>query len=183
MSSRLLSYQHQVSARVRAGAGTMHPGVRPHDAAAYTLTHAGRQLRIGPFVFWLSLGALAVMAAWTITTATYFAFREDVLTRLIARQADMQFGYEDRIADLRAQVDRISSRQLLDQEQYEQKLDQILRRQSALEARASALGGLGDVTGSTRPGGRGSETRSAPLKPSPISDKGVFLVPPDRNLP
>ena len=32
----------------------MHPGMRPHDAAAYTLTHAGRQLRIGPFVFWLA---------------------------------------------------------------------------------------------------------------------------------
>ena len=44
----------------------------------------------------------------------------------------MQSGYEDRIADLRAQVDRISSRQLLDQEQYEQKLDQIVRRQTTL---------------------------------------------------
>ena len=33
-------------------------------------------------------------------------------------------------------IDRISGRQLIDQEQYEQKLEQILRRQSALEARA-----------------------------------------------
>jgi hypothetical protein len=30
----------------------------------------------------------------------------------------MQFAYEDRIAELRAQVDRTTSRQLLDQEQY-----------------------------------------------------------------
>ena len=84
------------------------------------------------------------MALWTITTATYFAFREDVLTRLIARQAEMQFGYEDRIAELRAQVDRIASRQLLDQEQYEQKLDQALRRQAVLETRAATLNGLAD---------------------------------------
>ena len=110
----------------------MHRGVRTNDAAAYTLTHAGRQLRIGPFVFWLALGGLAIMAAWTITTATYFAFREDVLTRLIARQTEMQFGYEDRIAEMRAQVDRIASRQLLDQEQVEHKLDAILRRQTML---------------------------------------------------
>src|SRR6266481_3762824 len=117
----------------------------------YTLAHAGRQLRLGPIAFWVVVGTLVIMAVWTITTATYFAFREDVLTRLIARQADMQFGYEDRIAELRAQVDRISSRQLLDQEQYEQKLDQVLRRQTALESRASALSGLGgDVTGSIR---------------------------------
>src|SRR5947209_3897282 len=186
MSSRLLSYQHQVSARVRAGAGTMHPGVRPHDAAAYTLTHAGRQLRIGPFVFWLALGTLAIMAAWTITTATYFAFREDVLTRLIGRQAEMQFGYEDRIAELRAQVDRISSRQLLDQEQYEQKLDQILRRQAALESRANALSGIGDVTGSLRPAtraGKPADSRALPLKPSPLADKGAFLLPRERADP
>src|SRR5437588_2582284 len=187
MSLRLLSYQHQVSARVRAGAGAMHPGVRPHDAAAYTLTHAGRQLRIGPFVFWLALGTLAIMAAWTITTATYFAFREDVLTRLIARQAEMQFGYEDRIAEMRAQVDRISSRQLLDQEQYEEKLEQILRRQTSLESRTNALGGVGalnDVTSSIRPPARsGAATGSAPqLKPSPLSDKGALMLPRRREL-
>src|SRR5215831_14911969 len=136
---------------------------RPQDAVAsrwagLSLVHAGRQLRIGPIAFWVVVGTLVIMAAWTITTATYFAFREDVLTRLIARQADMQFGYEDRIADMRAQVDRISSRQLLDQEQYEQKLDQILRRQSALEARSNALGNVGDVTGSIKaPGRNGGE--------------------------
>src|SRR4249920_3987257 len=111
----------------------------------FAFVHAGRQIRLGPIAFWIVVGTLVIMAVWTITTATYFAFREDVLTRLIARQADMQFGYEDRIAELRAQVDRMSSRQLLDQEQYEQKLDQIVRRQTALESRASALNGLGDM--------------------------------------
>ena len=108
----------------------------------YALVHAGRQLRLGPIAFWVVVGTLVIMALWTITTATYFAFRDDVLTRLIARQAEMQFGYEDRIAELRAQVDRITSRQLLDQEQYEQKLEQVLRRQAMLESRASAFNGL-----------------------------------------
>src|SRR4029077_9257621 len=106
-------------------------------AATSTLAHAGRQLRLGPIAFWVVVGTLVIMAVWSVTTATYFAFRDDVLTRLIAREAEMQFGYEDRIAELRAQVDRISSRQLLDQEQYEHKLDQILKRQAAMESRAS----------------------------------------------
>src|SRR5581483_10672362 len=61
--------------------------------AGYTLSHAGRQVRLGPIAFWVVVGTLVIMAVWTITTGTYFAFREDVLTRLIARQADMQFGY------------------------------------------------------------------------------------------
>ena len=106
--------------------------------AGLSLVRAGRQLRIGPIAFWVVVGTLVIMAVWTITTATYFAFREDVLTRLIARQAEMQFGYEDRIAELRAQVDRFSSRQLLDQEQYEQKLDQILRSPKARAASAAS---------------------------------------------
>src|SRR5712675_141392 len=126
---------HGHSTNARLQHATAQAGPRAGD---YALVHAGRQLRLGPIAFWIVVGTLVIMAVWTITTATYFAFREDVLTRLIARQADMQFGYEDRIAEMRAQVDRISSRQLLDQEQYEQKLDQILRRQSALESRASA---------------------------------------------
>ena len=156
-------------------------------AAGYTLAHAGRQVRLGPIAFWVVVGTLVIMAVWTITTATYFAFRDDVLTRLIARQADMQFGYEDRIAELRAQVDRVSSRQLLDQEQFEQKLDQMLRRQAAIESRASALHGLPDptVTGTIKPPARSGaiEFHAVPPKPSPLNDKGAFLVPSERGAP
>ena len=82
---------------------------------------------------------------WSAATATYFAFRDDVLTRLIARQAEMQYAYEDRIAELRAKVDRTTSRQLLDQEQFDQKLDQVMRRQTTLESRATALGAIPDM--------------------------------------
>jgi murein DD-endopeptidase MepM/ murein hydrolase activator NlpD len=155
----------------------------------YTFAHAGRQLRLGPIAFWVVVGTLVIMAAWTIVTATYFAFRDDVLTRLIARQAEMQFAYEDRIAEMRAQIDRVVSRQLLDQEQFEQKLEQIMRRQAALEARAALIGSLADpvVTGSVRSGARAPQPqlREAPRetprpKPSPISDTILFTAPPDR---
>ena len=49
----------------------------------YTLVHGGRQVRIGPVAFWIVVGTLVVMAVWSIATGTYFAFRDDVLTRLI----------------------------------------------------------------------------------------------------
>src|SRR6185503_8695544 len=91
------------------------PNAAP-QRTGYTLMHAGRQVRLGPIAFWVVVGTTVIMAVWTVTTATYFAFRDDVLTGLIARQAEMQFAYEDRIAELRAQIDRISSRQLLNQE-------------------------------------------------------------------
>ena len=86
-------------------------------------------MRLGPITFWVAVGTLVIMAGWTLATGTYFAFKDDVLTRLIARHTEQQVAYEDRIAELRAQIDRIASRQLLDQEQFESKLDQIMRRQ------------------------------------------------------
>ena len=188
----------------RAGHHSEYPQYHPHDHArvparrpaashahapapraqnSYTLVHAGKQVRFGPVVFWIVVGTVVMLGIWSAATATYFTFRDDVLTRLIARQSEMQYAYEDRIADLRAKIDRTTSRQMLDQEQFDKKLDQIMRRQSALEARANALGALPDtqVTGSIKPQSRGNDTGfTAPPKPSPISDTIIFTAPPDR---
>jgi murein DD-endopeptidase MepM/ murein hydrolase activator NlpD len=132
----------------------------------YTIAHAGRQIRLGPVAFWIFVGTVVIMAGWSIATATYFAFRDDLLKGLIARQTEQQNAYEDRIAELRARIDRTTSRQLLDQEQFEQKLDDLMRRQSTLESRASALGTIADpaTTGAIRPGANGSAAGS-PMAP------------------
>ena len=150
---------HAVAARRPVSQGMLPVLAAP---GAWTLGHAGRQVRVGPVAFWIIVGTLIIMAGWSVVTATYFAFRDDVLTRLLTRQADMQYAYEDRIADLRAQVDRLASRQLLDQEQYEKKLETILRRQAALESRASAMSGLPDTTptGSSKPAARPAHSHS-----------------------
>jgi murein DD-endopeptidase MepM/ murein hydrolase activator NlpD len=164
---------------------TSHAPASRQARDGYTIAHAGKQVRFGPVAFWIVVGTVIVLGMWSAATATYFAFRDDVLTRLIARQAEMQYAYEDRIAELRAKVDRTTSRQLLDQEQFDQKLDQIMRRQTTLESRATALGTIPDasVTGSVRPPARGAAATDAPAgtpKPSPISDTVIFVAPPDR---
>src|SRR5665213_1664041 len=170
----------------RSAAGQTGAVAMPKSEAGYTLVHAGKQVRFGPVVFWIVVGTVTVLGMWSAATATYFAFRDDVLTRLLARQAQMQYAYEDRIAELRAKVDRATSRQLLDQEQFDQKLDHIMRRQTTLESRATALGAMPDaqVTGSIRPPSRGTNPTdnaiSGTPKPSPISDTAIFVAPPDR---
>jgi len=170
------------------------PALRPPSAAAmsqhvqrashdYTLTHHGRQVRIGPVAFWIVVGTLVVMAVWSIATGTYFTFREDVLTRLIGRQAEMQFAYEDRIAELRSQVDRITSRQLLDQEQFEQKLNALLKRQAMLEQRTNTLTADSLTTGSVKP----ARAQPAPETPAPKlrssslpGETMTFMAPPEQ---
>ena len=146
---------------------------RKHAGGDYTLAHGRRQVRLGPFAFWIVVGGLVAMTGWSVLTGTYFAFHDDVLKRLIARQAEMQFAYEDRIAELRAQVDRIASRQLLDQEQFEQKLEQAIRKQAVLKQRAATILSLPDMmpTGSIPKSTKGGDNqRRSSLRPSPIDD-------------
>jgi len=166
MSQRIASQpHHSASAHHIHRESTRRPEPRHHGVsrtggnAAYTFAHAGRQVRFAPVVFWIAVGSFVIMAGWSVVTATYFAFHDDVLKGLIARERTQQFAYEDRIADLRAEIDRTTSRQLLDQDQFEQKLDALMRRQATLESRASALSSAPDpmTTGSTRPAERGGD--------------------------
>ncbi len=121
--------------RAHSAAAVSQHVSRAHAAVGdYTLVHGGRQVRIGPVAFWIVVGTLVIMAVWSIGTGTYFAFRQDVLSGLISRHARMQIAYEDRIAALRGEVDRITSRQLLDQEQFERRLDALLKRQTTAGA-------------------------------------------------
>jgi murein DD-endopeptidase MepM/ murein hydrolase activator NlpD len=163
-----MPHQHRQAAHVDEPA-VHHRPLRP-KLADYTLGHGARQVRVGPVAFWTIVGTLVIMGAWSVVTATYFAFQDDVLTRLVSRQTEMQYAYEDRIAEMRAQVDRVTSRQLLDQEQFERKLDALLRRQSALESRAALIGSIADptTTGSVKAPTRSSPAHTPP-KPSPIS--------------
>jgi hypothetical protein len=71
-----------------------------------------------------------------MATGAYFAVRDDLFTRLIGHQAQAQISYEDQIADLRAQIDRISR---LDQERVEQQIKPLLQRQATLEQVTSGL--------------------------------------------
>jgi murein DD-endopeptidase MepM/ murein hydrolase activator NlpD len=172
------AHPRAAAARSHTAASVSRSLNRPQRGGDYTLVHAGRQVRIGPVAFWIVVGTAVVMGIWTIGTGTYFAFRDSVLAHLMGRQAQMQYAYEDRIAELRAQVDRIMSRQLLDQEQFEQKLNALIKRQAVLESRTSALGGEGLTTGAIR----GTRAPAEPVRPkaSPISDTVIFVAPPDR---
>ncbi len=162
------------------------PAASRHAAARrYMLAGAGRQVRFGPIAFWTVVGTLVIMAGWSIVTATYFAFHDEVVTQLIVRQADLQVAYEDRLAEMRAQVDRVTTRQLLDHEQVEQTLNQVLRRQSVLEQRASMLSSLGEpgVTSSARPSARPSpaaEATTTTTKPLATREMAAPKLPGDR---
>jgi len=91
---------------------------------------------------WLAAAAGSVVAAISIgyvLATSYLVLRDDLIGATVARQARMQQAYEDRISALRAQVDRITSRQLLDQQLMETKVTQLLARQSELAQRQAKI--------------------------------------------
>ncbi|MCO5073642.1 MAG: M23 family metallopeptidase [Rhizobiaceae bacterium] len=90
-----------------------------------------------------ALGTVCTAIAICYLLATsYLVLRDDLIGASVARQARMQQAYEDRISALRAQVDRITSRQLLDQKLVESKVSELLERQSMLSQRHGRLGPL-----------------------------------------
>ncbi|MBL8568449.1 MAG: M23 family metallopeptidase [Phreatobacter sp.] len=126
-----------------------------------------------------TLGALgAVLSIWGVAVTSYLAFKDDIVGGMMSRQAAVQHGYEDRIRDLRGQVDMLTSRHLVLQNEMEQRVDQVARRQALLETRQSIVASLNEQVAPAR-----SAPRAAPVQsvaPVPASRPGdtVRLAPP-----
>ncbi len=91
---------------------------------------------------WAALlgGTLALCFAGSYILATsYLVFRDDLISGSVARQARLQHAYEDRIAALRTQLDRVTSRQMLDQKLMEGKVAELIQRQKSLSERHDKL--------------------------------------------
>ncbi|RWX75458.1 M23 family metallopeptidase [Neorhizobium lilium] len=124
-----------------------------------------RHMTIRPWMAGIGLSLLCLFVVGYLAATSYLVIRDDLIGATMARQARMQHDYEDRIAALRAQLDRITSRQLLDQQVVEQKVEKLLQQQNALFSRHGKLGSLLD---------RAEESGLAPAaspasKPSPAS--------------
>lgn len=103
-----------------------------------------RHFTVRPWLAAFIGSALAAVAVGYLLATSYLVLRDDLIGATTARQARMQQAYEDRISALRAQVDRITSRQLLDQQLMETKVGELLQRQSQLTMRHGRLGPLLD---------------------------------------
>lgn len=99
-----------------------------------------RHFTVRPWMVACLGSAVAAVVIGYLLATSYLVFRDDLIGATTARQARMQQAYEDRISALRAQVDRITSRQLLDQQLMETKVGELLARQSQLSQRHGRLG-------------------------------------------
>jgi murein DD-endopeptidase MepM/ murein hydrolase activator NlpD len=109
-----------------------------------TLSRNGKvsQINVNPI-------AASILACFAFTfligyfgATAYLVFRDDLIGASFARQARIQHEYEDRIASLRSKLDRITSRQLLDQQAIEVRVRKLMERQETLGSRDGAMSNL-----------------------------------------
>lgn len=115
-----------------------------------------------------------VVAGGSIATGAYFAFRDDVFAGLVGRQTEKQIISEDQITALRAQVDRLTSQQSLDEERVEQRIKPLLQRQATLEQVTSEL--AKDPSIQARYGSPASGAIESPPLLSPIEKPSAPIV-------
>jgi murein DD-endopeptidase MepM/ murein hydrolase activator NlpD len=99
-----------------------------------------RHMTIRPWMAALGVSAFGIFTIVYLSATAYLVLRDDLIGASMSRQARMQHDYEDRISSLRAQVDRITSRQLLDQQVVEDKVEKLLEQQMALTSRQGKMG-------------------------------------------
>lgn len=115
---------------------------RRENRVVITTNGTVREYRVSANILILSAVLFCTFMTGYIGATAYLAFREDLVAGTLIRQARMQHEYEDRIAALRSRVDRITSRQLLDQQAVEAKVAALMRQQEMLTGRNGALDGL-----------------------------------------
>lgn len=128
----------------RVDARLPHSFVRRTSSHRVIIAH-GENVRSFTIRPWLAVtcGAVGAVFGLLYLAATgYLVFRDDILAASLARSAHMQHAYEDRIAALRANIDQLTSRQLLDQKAVEAEMDRLSDRQAALDARQDVIAGI-----------------------------------------
>jgi murein DD-endopeptidase MepM/ murein hydrolase activator NlpD len=159
------------------------------DAAFLIVTGRGgrqRVFHVGAATAGIGGALAALLLLWSAVVSFGFIFRDEIFSRLVSQQTEMQYAYEDRLAALRNQIDRLASRQLIDQDSIDGKLHDLLARQAVLETRHAVVAALAEPQKAaaparpTAPAARadslstGSINSFAPAAPRPLPGGDAF---------
>ncbi len=140
-----------------------HDAPLPRSHVFISLAHGRRMrtIRVRTGVLQAGVVFCVALVAWLVGSTVYVVFHDDLMASMMAREARIQYAYEDRIASLRAQVDHEASLKLVGQSTLEGQVRELTQRAAALETRASLVAQLASHTG-----GGGAFSRSL-AGPSP----------------
>ncbi|PTM90220.1 M23 family metallopeptidase [Mycoplana dimorpha] len=131
-----------------------------------------RHMTIRPWMMALAFCFIGMFTIGYLAATSYLVLRDGLIGATMARQARMQHDYEDRISALRAQVDRVTSRQLLDQQVVEEKVEKLFQQQLALTERNGRLDTLLNRAGDAGLADEGADVGTLPATQEPLAYGG-----------
>ena len=134
-----------------------------------TCGHKRRRFEISRLVLLGGVALLSLIGASVVGAAGYLIFRDDLLAGLIERQTQMQYAYEDRLAAARLRLDQVASRQFIDSDGVEGKVQSLVIRQAMLETRAAVVARLLERTVQDATGSVGAARISSAPAPKPAT--------------
>jgi len=107
------------------------------SAHQITFTRGSRSttLFIRPSILIAAAAACLVLSLGYFGATAYWFLRDDMAASAQADRKQMETYYQDRIDRLRSEIERLSSRQMVDRESVEQQVSTLLRRQQLLSKR------------------------------------------------
>jgi len=159
----------------------LYPRKNPPPSIAISRNGRVRTFKVRPLVAGLLIGCFGLSLTAYVGATAYLIYRDDLLGAAVSRQVEMQYAYEERIAALRSELDRVSSRHLIQTESVETQLGVLLERQADLQQRQSALDGLvlrARTAGVELTGGATRVPRARPVAAAANPDTALAYAPP-----
>jgi len=100
------------------------------------------RLHLHPFAAGALALVLLALLGWSGATTTYALFRDEFLMQILARNSASERAASLEISRLKRDLERTSSRLLVEREGFVMKLDALSRRQADVEKRYDTLSGL-----------------------------------------
>ncbi len=98
-----------------------------------------RSYTVRPWLFGSIVSVFLTFGFGYLGATGYLLYRDDILDGAMARQAEIQYAYEDRIALLRSEIDRVTSRHLVETQSIESQVATLLDRQAVIDRRQVLL--------------------------------------------
>lgn len=101
-----------------------------------------RTFAVRPWVFGTVVAIFMMFTVGYVAATGYLVYRDDIVGATFARQAAMQRAYEERIALLRSELDRVTSRQMIETQTIESQVNTLVQRQQLIDRRQGVLARL-----------------------------------------
>lgn len=113
----------------------------------------------------------ATLVVWALASGYYIFFHDRMLANLLSRQAEMQYAYEDRIAELRGALEGANTQSLHDSLARDTTLRDLAARGARLEVQIASLAALigDDHSGDLRACAAAGPGRRVDLGPSDLT--------------